>query len=409
MVLRKKLSPRTRRGSYINVHAYLLSNEDEDGERGEGEGRGEGEEEEMRIRRGGEWYEATHPNIVAYEHGAFGLRSLFCCFTGGFAITRNGGPNQGIVSYEYFLKTAKTGDILLFEGIGVFSWAIQCFTQVRYSHVGMVVRIRDEDTGEDHLFIWESTTQDQTYDFLTRRDKNGPRLVSAHEKLYQYAKNNYTISYRPMRIDDPRVIADMEDGLTDLYLWAVLFSMSKVPYETDVFELTNAHLRLITGITEQREKGNRFAMFCSELVSYTYRNGMGFSFVDHRISRAMAPEDFTPEDFAEETQGIPFAMDFYRGEHQGVLVRPAQAIFGGQYIIATASRMDKLLDFMYKKFLRSLRSQMDRMIQESIPEIVNTLKNYQKELSNRRRDGEGGLQDVPLTRLRFVYRLNPRS
>jgi hypothetical protein len=357
-----------------------------------------------------EWYNATHPNVIEYEHGRMEIRSLICCFTGGFGITRRGANTREVVSYRYFLDTARTGDILLFEGNGAFSFVIQCFSQLRYSHVGMVVRLLDEETGKEHLFIWESTTKDQTHDFLTGRDKNGPRLVSAHEKLLEYAVNNYTISYRPMRIDDPRIVADIEDGVTDLYMWATFFLMSKLPYETDIFELSNAHLRMITGVTEDREMGNRFAMFCSELVGYTLRNGMGFSFFDYRDNRAMAPEDFSPEDFTEEAQGIPFAMDFYR-DNGGILVRPAQALYGGQYIVATNSRIDAMLRRKYEEFtgprrgepLRSKKA-LEQMFKDSIPEIATALLNYKEELVGRKRDGTGGMQEVPLTRLRFVYR-----
>jgi hypothetical protein len=274
----------------------------------------------------------------------------------------------------------------------------------------MVIRLRDENTGEEYLFIWESTTRDYTYDFLTGKDKNGPRLVSAHEKLYQYSRDNFTISYRPMIVQDKRVIEDMEDGITDLYMWALIFLMSKVPYETDLFELSNAHLRLITGVTEKREISNRFAMFCSELIAYTYRNGMGFSFSDYRIGRSWAPEDYSPEDFAEETQGIPFAMDFYR-EEGAQLIRPAQAIFGGQYIVATNSKQDKMLDTMYSKFIRgsgesktSLKDKIGHIFDKTMPEIVSALLEYQKELQSLRRDKGGGMQEVPLTRLKFVYR-----
>lgn len=372
-----------------------------------------GREFDILDEREDEWFRANNPNIVAYDNDGFGIKSMLCCITGGYGISREEEGTREIVGYDYFMKTAKTGDILLFEGNGMFSWVIQCFSQVRYSHVGIVVRLRDESNGKDYLFVWESTKEDYTYDFLSGGDKDGPRLVSAHEKLYQYSKENYSITYRPMQVQDTRIIQDMEDGITDIYMWALLFLMSGTPYERDLLELGNAHLRLVTGVTEYRENHNRSSMFCSELVSYTYRNGMGFSLLDYRLGRSMAPEDFSPEDFAELTQGIPFTMDFYDEEGSGQLIRPAQAIIGNQFIIATPSREDKTLKNMYERFSGiglvkrgsvSLKEEIDDMFERYIPEIRKDLLEYKIKVSNRRSENDDAMQDVPMINLKFVYR-----
>jgi len=327
-------------------------------------------------------------------------RSLCCYFSGGFGISRR--DTSGYlyqISYEYFLRTAKTGDLILFEGKGLSSCLIQCSTQVRYSHIGMVLRIRDEKaSGQDHIFIWESTRPDQTYDFLTGTDKDGPRLISAHERIFTYARNNYTVTYRPMKIWDSRIIEQMGSGLTDLYMWATILLMSRLPYELNMRELANAHLRMITGIDNPNQK----SIFCSELVAITYRNGMGLSLTDIETGIQWAPQDFTPEDFAEQTQGIPFAKDSYSrdGMH---MIRPAQTTYSGQYVLSSYSHIDSVLVNLYRGFLTSGRERLDIMFGRGMPTVKRALMKFKEFVEKSAGEGEE-MQNIPVMDLTFVYR-----
>jgi hypothetical protein len=329
------------------------------------------------------------------------FRTSLCCFTGGHAFSRRGDSfssnDCGIkgymenekMNYGDFLKKAQTGDILLFEGNGKFSCLSTCFTQVRWSHTGIVVRLRNEQTGMNEIFIWESTKPDDTLDFLSGTDKDGPRLVYADEKIYQYASLNYTIAYRQMKINDTRIISDIESGKTDLYMWAVLLQLSRLTYEKDPFELSNAHLRLITGIySHGNNNDNANSIFCSEQNMYTYRNGMGLSLYDYEDDVTYAPEDFSPEDFAEETEGIPFtkgAIDAYTG---GV-IRPPQAEFGIQWILASTYDIDPLLRSRYERFVNKRGNrELYRIMQKALDNVRTILINFKNHIeeSNRGRN-----------------------
>ena len=321
-------------------------------------------------------------------------RSLCCFFTGGFGISRR--DTSGTMyqmSYEYFLKTAKTGDILLFEGKGWSSCLIQCSTQVRYSHIGIILRIRDSNK-EENLFVFESTRPDRTYDFLTGTDKDGPRLVSVHERIFTYARRNYTVTYRPMKIWDSRIVEQMDSGLTDLYMWATILLMSRLPYELNMRELANAHLRLITGIDQPNQK----SVFCSELVAILYRNGMGLSLEDLETGEQWAPQDFTPEDFAEQTQGIPFAKDSYNRDGTR-LIRPAQATYSSQYVVGSYSHFDPVLVTLYQSFLRMGQERLEDMFDRGMPSVKKALKEFKDFASS-----EEKMQNIPSMDLSFVYR-----
>ncbi|MHA1682434.1 MAG: hypothetical protein ACTSUE_15965 [Promethearchaeota archaeon] len=249
------------------------------------------------------------------------------------------------LDYESFLSQAKTGDILLFEGKGGFSWVIQCFTHMRYSHIGVVIKMIDpENPTKPHFMLWESTGSDGTYDFVTGTDKNGLRLVSMHEKLYEYARQNYGISYRPMTVHSEKIRDRIGQGEAGLNAWELIMRGAQIPYETDYVELANAHKRWVVGSSGNPAEDRRSlkAVFCSEGVMWFYRDAMGLSLHDEQEGIEWLPRDFTPEDFAQETEGVPF-----------VYSDPSQASFGGQYLVASRESIDDGLKQRYQAYMKS--------------------------------------------------------
>jgi hypothetical protein len=216
---------------------------------------------------------------------------------------------------------------------------------MRYSHIGVVVKIADPDNPtHPHFMLWESTRPDGTYDFITGTDKDGLRLVSMHEKLYEYARQNYSISYRPMTVWNEKVRKRIERGDAALKAWALFLQGSHIPYETDYVELANSHKRWVVGTSGDLLKDSKSleSVFCSEGVMWFFRDAMGLSLEDEVEGITWLPRDFTPEDFAKETEGIPFAYS-----------DPPQASFGGQYVVASRGSLSKGLKKRYQDYMRS--------------------------------------------------------
>jgi hypothetical protein len=251
------------------------------------------------------------------------------------------------LKYEEFLSQVKTGDIFLFEGTGGYSWAIQCATGMRYSHVGVVVKLVDpKDPTRTHFMIWESTGPDGSYDFITQRDKNGLRLVSMHEKLYEYARRNFSISYRPITIWDEKARRRIGEGEAGMKAWTLFLQGSHIPYETNYVELANAHKRWVVGSSGDvmKDQQSLKSVFCSEAVMWFFRDAIGLSMEDEEEGITWLPRDFTPADFARETEGIPFAYS-----------DPPGASFGGQYVVASRELIGKGLAKRYREHMRDQR------------------------------------------------------
>lgn len=275
------------------------------------------------------------------------MRDVLCCIPPRFFSSCFGVHySYPALNYESFLSQVKTGDIFLFEGKGSYSWAIQCFTRMRYSHIGVAIKMLDpKDSSKPHFMLWESTRPDGAYDFITGTEKkDGLRLVSMHEKLYGYAHRNYSISYRPITVMSEKVRKRISTGEAGRKAWELILRGARIPYETDYVELLNSHKRWVIGQSGNpgEDEKSLDAVFCSEALAWFFRDAMGLSLQDEQEGITWEPRDFTPEDFAEETEGIPF-----------VYSDPPLASFGGQYIVASRESVDKGLTQRYMAYLKS--------------------------------------------------------
>ncbi len=284
------------------------------------------------------------------------LRDTLCCLPFSCLCARYSHP---VLDYEKFLSQVKTGDLFLFEGKGAWSWAIQCVTQMRYSHMAVAIKlVNPKEPERPYFMLWESTQKDETYDFITRTDKDGLRLVSMHEKLYEYANANYSVSYRPIRVHEEGVRKRINDGKAGTKAWELILRGAHIPYETDYIELANAHKRWVVGERGHAGEHNRDSVFCSEAVMWFYRDAMGLSLEDEENGITWVPEDFTPADFAQESEGIPFAYS-----------DPPRATFGGQYEVASRGSIDDGLVRRYQAFLRTkdaMASKFNAMIAKGV-------------------------------------------
>jgi hypothetical protein len=97
-------------------------------------------------------------------------------------------------SIKKVLAQARTGDLLLFAGIGKDSETIRSFGREQYwSHIGVVIIDND-----GQKFLFESNKGKRPFDCYTEKYKDGVRSSDLKEKLEKY--NGYFIGYRKLKI-----------------------------------------------------------------------------------------------------------------------------------------------------------------------------------------------------------------
>jgi hypothetical protein len=182
-------------------------------------------------------------------------------------------------SYADLREELKTGDILLFSGKGAISDGIKFFCGSKWSHVGMVYRMKD-NVG-DSVFCWESTTLSNVQDAETGRLTKGVQRVELSERLERCFASGYEVSVRKLnqQLDMNMLIA----------LDQFRHEISGRPYEKHRLELIKAAWDGWLG----QNKEDLSSLFCSEMVAEAYQR-MGL------LSGDMPSNEYTPKDFSDE-------------------------------------------------------------------------------------------------------------
>ena len=183
-----------------------------------------------------------------------------------------------MTSYASIRPKLKTGDIVLFSGKGGVSEWIKWFTGSKWSHVGMVLVLKDYDS----VLLWESTTLTTLKDIDTGRYVRGVQLVGLRERFETYQGN--TIAIRQLN-------KDLSEGKKKK-LGQFRSQVSGRPYEKNKLEL----LASATDMFSDGGKEDLSSLFCSELVAEAYQQ-MGL-LSDARTAKPS--NEFIPEDFSKE-------------------------------------------------------------------------------------------------------------
>ena len=179
------------------------------------------------------------------------------------------------VNYNDIREELDTGDIVLFSGKGGISAGIKWFTNSKWSHVGMVVRLPEWDI----VLLWESTTLSDISDITTGEETQGVQLVPLSERLSKYTGD---ACIRKLSIN---VTSEMKNALSKLRE-----ELKGRPYEKNKIELIKAAYDGFFGENEE----NLSSLFCSELVAEAYQR-MGL------IREDVKSNEFTPKDFSSDS------------------------------------------------------------------------------------------------------------
>lgn len=94
---------------------------------------------------------------------------------------------QQIFFYDDYIDSFKTGDLLIFSGIGALHSMNKLITNSPYSHVGMVFRLPNKWTRRDDLFVLEVAKNAEGFlDAFLERPYTGVALYRLLERLHQY-------------------------------------------------------------------------------------------------------------------------------------------------------------------------------------------------------------------------------
>ena len=227
------------------------------------------------------------------------------------------------VTWEDLAATAETGDIALFSGQSLISEAIKLAEMgSHWSHIGMFVR---ESTGQ--LRIWESTNADGQVDLISGKAKGGVRLVDAETAVRSYlaSAEGAMVVARRLYIDQA-VLG--KPGLVDPVarlpkLRAFMHHVSSLPYERNPLDLVRAAeiARWIQLVYAWRSNNS---YFCSELVACSYIQ-LGLLPDDSESDRH--PGLYTPKDWSQEAQNLPFLYDKNTDESMVALGPHLQIVF----------------------------------------------------------------------------------
>lgn len=213
------------------------------------------------------------------------------------------------IDLERLVRTAHTGDILLFKGRGLASAIINVGSDSMYSHVAMVVV-----TDRFGVCLWESSTPDGCIDVITRTNKDGPRLIPLRQKLSYYLEvHGYAVHYRRLIVDQTYLERLRQNVRLGERLWKFMKSESWKHFEWDLFSMARSVQRWIPG--EQWPRGDPSGRFCSELVAETWRQ-MGF------LARNTRPSDlYTVISFEEGNErDLDFPTQTTAGGEEKLLV-----------------------------------------------------------------------------------------
>ncbi len=120
--------------------------------------------------------------------GRLRVRALLSCLSGSR-------PRAGplVQSYDYDYETAgfKTGDVLVFSGVGMLPTLTKLLSNSEYSALGVVVILPNLYTQRSELYIAEVTpNHDGMIDAFMERPKKAVCIFRLHERLHQFHGGN---------------------------------------------------------------------------------------------------------------------------------------------------------------------------------------------------------------------------
>lgn len=210
-------------------------------------------------------------------------------------------------SYEnYFTSRLKSGDIVLFCGSGIFSMAVQLSTLSRWSHIGLVIKLKDDSNilkkgckkDPHQLYLWHSINEGVEYipDLVSNKEIAGVQLNSLTRIVKKYTRLNGIVYFRIMknvvRLQKPICNYIDSNGYAKQKFIDFMKKEAGKPYEKNPLELLKATYDSPLPFEQNIEDESSY--FCSELVAYTFMQ-IGLLPNDEQPANEWTPHDFSSE------------------------------------------------------------------------------------------------------------------
>lgn len=224
------------------------------------------------------------------------------------------GKGPGFITLEDFLATCRTGDVLLMESDGFFSWMQTWWTGSTASHVAVVVVDRSGD-----VFLLESTYAEKGIpNVITGLPKSGPMLVPAGQRIHLYLTHvGFSMRYRRMWIAGENLDAspkktDNIDARCRGDWTSVAYQMARekenVPFDSNVVDLMAGSIptiRLFVNMLIPSFLMNKHGVgeFCAELAA-EFHQRVG------AMLPSRSPKKFAPKDYTEHGYNLPMKDGF---------------------------------------------------------------------------------------------------
>jgi phosphatidylinositol phospholipase C, delta len=89
--------------------------------------------------------------------------------------------------YSYYKNLFKTGDLILYDGMGALATLTKVESNAPFSHVGMIVRLTSRWTQETELYVIEVTrNNDKLPDAFTENPDTGIAIFRLYDRLHQF-------------------------------------------------------------------------------------------------------------------------------------------------------------------------------------------------------------------------------
>lgn len=197
-----------------------------------------------------------------------------------------------MATYDDVRDNLDTGDIVLFSGKGLISMGLKIGALCSWSHVAMVVRVREPDVA----LLYQTTPVCKAKDFFEGTLKNGVQINVMSEAVNGY---NGKVAVRHLSV------ARTNEMLNALSRFRQ--EVKDRPYEEHIIQMVKAVWEGPLGHVEE----DLSSLFCSELVAEAYQR-MGL-LPSNKCGGSPCTE-YTPKDFSSEGGNIELLLDATLGE-----------------------------------------------------------------------------------------------
>lgn len=189
-------------------------------------------------------------------------------------------------TYNDIRDRLDTGDIVLFSGKGLISMGLQIGSLCSWSHVAMVVRIKEPDV----ILVYQSTPVCKAKDFLADKPKQGVQINLLSQAIESYKGKVGIRLLNVQRTDE--MLKNLNEFRNE---------MKNRDYEDRIIEMVQAVWDGPFGHVDE----DLSSLFCSELVAEAYQR-MGLLLPNEQGGKNS--NEYTPKNFSTQGGGIDLLL-----------------------------------------------------------------------------------------------------